>query len=56
MAKLTIEIEENEYALYDYTVRINNQVVGHGENYTMIDYADAEARRVALEKAQEFWG
>jgi hypothetical protein len=56
MAKLTIEIEENEFALYDYTVRINDEVVATGENFVMIDYADDEAREVALEMARERWG
>lgn len=56
MAKLTIEIEENEFALYDYTIRINDEVVAHDGNFVMIEYADEEARKVALQKAQERWG
>lgn len=39
MAKLTIEIEENEFALYDYRVSLNGDEVDAGENYTAEEYA-----------------
>lgn len=34
MAKLTIEIEENEFALWDYWFSVNGEVIDSGENYT----------------------
>lgn len=39
MAKLTIEIEENEDALYDYRVIMDGSEIGSGENYTDEGYA-----------------
>lgn len=34
MAKLTIEIEENEHALYDYEMWLNGVPVGSDGNFT----------------------
>lgn len=34
MAKLTIEIEENEFALYDVLFRWNGERVDEAENFT----------------------
>lgn len=43
MAKLTIEIEENEYALYDVIARLNDKRIFEGENYTSEKGALADA-------------
>lgn len=34
MAKLTIEIEENEFALYDVSVTVNGEFLYRDENFT----------------------
>lgn len=39
MAKLTIEIEENEFALYDYYLIMDGVEIDRGENYTVEEYA-----------------
>ncbi len=39
MAKLTIEIEENEFALYDVNVYLNGEEVMLSSNYTSEDAA-----------------
>lgn len=39
MAKLTIEIEENEFALYDYEMFLNGAPVHSDENFTTEDAA-----------------
>lgn len=44
MARLTIEITENEYALYDYTLWVNGVVFEQGENFTREEYALQAAR------------
>lgn len=49
MAKLTIEIEENEFALYDYKVYLNGDLIRTDENFTNIDRAEEYARANALE-------
>lgn len=47
MAKVDIFVDENEFALYDYEVRINNEVIGKGENYRKEQYAvDAAYEKV----------
>lgn len=43
MAKLTIEIEENEYDLYDVIARLNDKRIFEGENYTSEEAAMADA-------------
>ena len=43
MAKLTIEIEENEFALYDVTVYVNGEFLYTDENFTSEDVAYAHA-------------
>lgn len=51
MAKLTIEIEENEFALWDWWFYVNGEVLGTGENYTTENgaYNDAvDAQKVWL--------
>lgn len=52
MAKLTIEIEENEYALYDVTATLDGNLLISGENYT--------SEEAALEDVQDMvetvWG
>lgn len=50
MAKLTIEIEENEFALYDYRVYLNGDLIRTDENFTDID----QAEWYALCNAQEY--
>lgn len=42
MAKLTIEIEENEYALYDVTATMDGKPFFAGENYTSESVAFAD--------------
>lgn len=49
MAKLTIEIEENEFALYDYKVYLNGDLIRTDENFTNIDQAEEYALANALE-------
>lgn len=39
MAKLTIEIEENEFALYDVAVYVNGSFKYRDENFTTEDAA-----------------
>lgn len=39
MAKLTIEIEENEFALYDVDVYLNGEPIMVASNYTSEDAA-----------------
>lgn len=34
MAQVTIELESNEFALYDYVVRVNGFWVGQDSNFT----------------------
>lgn len=47
MAKIDIFVDENEFALYDYEVRINDEVIGKGENYRKEQYAvDAAYEKV----------
>lgn len=47
MARVDIFVGENEFALYDYEVRINDAVVGKGENYRKEQYAvDAAYEKV----------
>lgn len=50
MAKLTIEIEENEFALYDYRVYLNGDLIREDENFTDID----QAEKYAFSNAQEY--
>lgn len=45
MAKLTIEIEENEFALWDVRATLNGRKILESENYT--------SENVALERAYE---
>ena len=47
MAKLTIQIEENEFALYDVTATFGDKVILKGENYTSEHAAVGEARQMA---------
>lgn len=44
MAKLTIEIEENEFALYDYEVYVNGVLVLEDGQYTSESVALTSAR------------
>lgn len=50
MAKLTIEIEENEFALYDYRVYLNGDLIREDENFTDIN----QAEEYALSNAEEY--
>lgn len=47
MAKLTIEIEENEYALYDVRATLGDKVILASENYTSEQTALADAYDMA---------
>lgn len=47
MSKLTIEIEENEDALYDVSASLDGKIIFTGENYTSEDVAMSEARKMA---------
>lgn len=49
MAKLTIEIEENEYALYDVRCFLDGQLFDSIGNFTSEDAALFFARESALE-------
>jgi hypothetical protein len=51
MAKLTIEIEENEFALWDYAVYYNGILWSEGSNYTTEQGAHLEA----VLRGQEAW-
>jgi len=51
MAKLTIEIEENEFALYDFKVYYNQEIWSADFNYTTESAAYAEA----VTRGQEAW-
>lgn len=51
MARLTITVDENEYALYDFTVEYNGVAYTSGENYT----SEQRAIEAAVEKGQERW-
>lgn len=44
MAKLTVEIEENEYALYNMFATLNGNPLISGENYTSEEAALADVR------------
>lgn len=47
MARVDIYVDENEFALYNYEVRINDEVIGTGENYRQEQYAvDAAYEKV----------
>lgn len=52
MAKLTIEIEENEFALFDADVYLNGLFESRHENYTSEEgaYEAAISRYRAMEK------
>lgn len=47
MAKLTIEIEENEFALYDVIARLDGKTIFEGDNYTSEELALSEAHKMA---------
>jgi hypothetical protein len=51
MAKLTITVDENEYALYDFTVEYNGVAYSAGENYT----SEQRAIEAAILAGQERW-
>lgn len=44
MAKLTIEVVENQYALYDVTATLNGNPLISGENYTSEEAALADVQ------------
>lgn len=48
MAKLTIEIEENDFALYDVSAYLNGELVYQDGNCTSEDNAIFYAREVAI--------
>lgn len=50
MAKLTIEIEENEFALWDWWFYVNGDILDTGENYT----SENGAYNAAVD-AQKVW-
>jgi len=41
--KLRIETEQNEYALYDFFVYVDDELVGRDENYTKEELAIKQA-------------
>lgn len=43
MARLTIELVENQYALYDVIARLNDKRIFEGENYTSEEGALTDA-------------
>lgn len=43
MATLEIETFDNEYALYDFEVRVNGETVAVDENYTTQELAEMAA-------------
>lgn len=47
LAKLSIELVENQFALYDIHATLDGKPVFEGENYTSEDAALREARRMA---------
>lgn len=47
MAKLDITVWPNEYDLWDYSIEVNDQPWGVGDNYRTED--------LAIEAAQEAW-
>lgn len=48
MAKIEIDLIENEHALWDYTASVNGNKVSEGGNYTREDYAADAALNDAL--------
>lgn len=44
MATVTIEIEENEFNLFDYALTVNGETVGTDDNYTSEDGAEYAAK------------
>jgi len=44
MARVVIDVWENEDALYDYSVSINGETVEGGDNYTTEENAIIDAR------------
>lgn len=51
MAKLTIEIEENEFALYDFKVYYNGEIWSADDHYT----SERAAYEEAVTRGQEAW-
>lgn len=49
MAKLTIEIEENEFALYNYKAYFNGELIREDYNFTSSEMAEEYARANAVE-------
>lgn len=49
MAAVTIEIEENEFNLYDFTLKVNDTAVATDGNYTSQGGAE-DAAKTALDK------
>lgn len=47
MAKLSIEIEKNEFELYDIHATLDGKPVFEGENYTSEEVALRESRKMA---------
>ncbi len=43
MATLEIETFDNEYALYDFLLRVNGETVASDENYTTQEFAEMAA-------------
>lgn len=52
MAKLTIELVENQYALYDVTATLNGNPLISGENYTSEEAALADVQ----DMVETVWG
>lgn len=51
MAKLEIEVEQNEYALFDWTLYYNGGLYATSENHTTED----GAIRAAIQVGKERW-
>lgn len=51
MAKLEIEVEQNEYALFDWTLYYNGALYAASENHT----TEAGAINAALQAGKEKW-